>query len=163
LPGPPGPRRSSWPCAITPGSRRTSATAFHRLEQAGWHIVVASAGCDFYIRPILAKVGVEANVIAHPGTFEVGRGLTMHSLEETPFAHPHFGLNKAAVVQHYLATGLPVAFAGDGTPDLEPLLLVPADYRFATGWAAKELALRGEAFTPFERWPDLVPPLLNRT
>ena len=135
--------------------------AFRRLQQAGWRIIVASAGCDFYIHHTLARVGVQAEVVAHRGEFIEGQGLLMQPLDDSPFAHPRFGLNKAAVVQYFQATGLPVAFAGDGTPDLDPLLLVPAAYRFATGWAADELSRRGAAFQRFDRWPDLVNPLIQ--
>ena len=134
--------------------------AFQRLQQAGWRIVVASAGCDFYIHHTLGRVGVQAEVVAHHGSFVEGQGLIMQPLEGTQFAHPRFGLNKAAVVRHFQATGLPVAFAGDGTPDLDSLLLLPPALRFATGWAADQLAARGEGFHCFERWPDIADMLL---
>lgn len=137
--------------------------AFRALQAAGWRIVVASAGCDYYIHRILGRVGVQVEVMAHRSRFIEGEGLIMEPLENSPLAHPHFGLNKAAVVRQFLDTGLPVAFAGDGTPDIDPLLLLPPDLRFATGWAAEELTRRGAAFQPFVRWPDLVDPLLKFT
>lgn len=135
--------------------------AFRQLQRAGWRIIVASAGCDYYIHHTLARVGVRAEVVAHRGEFIEGKGLIMQLLDDTPLAHPRFGLNKAAVVRRVQTTGLPVAFAGDGTPDLDPLLLVPDTYRFATGWAADELSRRGAVFQRFNRWPDLVNPLIE--
>jgi HAD superfamily phosphoserine phosphatase-like hydrolase len=134
--------------------------AFRRLVREGWHLVVASAGCDFYIRHILAQAGVDATVIAHRGTFEEGRGLIMEPWHDPAYAHPRFGLDKAAVVRHFLATGLPVYFAGDGTPDLDPLLALPPERRFATGWVADQLTQRGEGFQRFNRWPDIAAALL---
>lgn len=135
--------------------------AFRQLQQAGWRIIVASAGCDFYIHHTLSRVGVQAEVVAHRGDFIPGQGLVMQPMDDSPFAHPRFGLNKAEVVRHVQTTGLPVAFAGDGTPDLDPLLLVPARYRFATGWAAEELIRRGADFQRFSRWPELAHLLLR--
>jgi 2-hydroxy-3-keto-5-methylthiopentenyl-1-phosphate phosphatase len=41
--------------------------AFRQLQQAGWRIIVASAGCDFYIHHTLGRVGVQAEVVAHRG------------------------------------------------------------------------------------------------
>lgn len=135
--------------------------AFRQLQRAGWRIIVASAGCDYYIHHTLDRVGVRAEVVAHRGEFIEGKGLIMQPLDDTPLAHPRFGLNKAAVVRHFQSSGLPVAFAGDGTPDLDPLLLVPDTHRFATGWAADELSRRGAVFQRFNRWPDLVNPLIE--
>lgn len=137
-----------------------TGSAFQRLQQAGWRIIVASAGCIFYIRHTLSRVGVQADVVAHRGDFVEGQGLLMEPLENSPFAHPRFGLNKSEVVRHFQATGLPVAFAGDGTPDLDPLLMVPAELRFATGWAANQLQARGEGFHRFARWSDIADRLL---
>lgn len=133
--------------------------AFAALMSAGWQVVVASAGCDYYIRHILGRVGATPQIFAHPGTYVEGQGLRMDSLDDTPFAHPHFGLNKSSVTRHFMATGLPVAYAGDGSPDLEPILMLPPERRFATGWLAEQLAQRGEKFHRFQRWPDLVRPL----
>lgn len=42
------------------------ATAMARLRAAGWEVVVTSAGCDWYIRRILAEAGVKVEVHANP-------------------------------------------------------------------------------------------------
>lgn len=137
-----------------------SGAAFRALQAAGWRVVVASAGCDWYIRKVLERLGVEAEVYANPGRYDEARGLLMEPPHGSPFQHPRFGLDKCAVLQHHAAAGLPVAFAGDGTPDLAPALLVPPHLRFARAWLADTLAARGEGFRPFTRWPDIAQQLL---
>src|SRR5262249_18321548 len=48
-----------------------------RLRHAGWDVVVASAGCAWYIERVLARCGVRLTVHANPGTFVPGEGLFM--------------------------------------------------------------------------------------
>lgn len=134
--------------------------AFRDLTRNGWRVVVASSGCTYYIRHVLARVGAHPEILAHPGTFVEGQGLFLDYDGPSPFAHPRFGLDKSAVVRHFVDRGLPVYFAGDGTPDLDALLLLPPDRRFATGWAAGQLHARGETFRPFTRWPEMADLLL---
>lgn len=141
---------------IDPGA----GAAFRALRAAGWRVVVASAGCDWYIRKVLERLGAEAEIHANPGRYDEERGLLMQPARGSPFFHPRFGLDKAAVLKHCEADGLPVAFAGDGTPDLAPALLVPPERRFARAWLADTLAARGESFRPFARWPDIAENLL---
>src|SRR4051812_9896918 len=49
------------------------------LMRAGWAVVITSAGCDWYIRRLLADAGVEVDIEvdiqANPGRFEAGKGL----------------------------------------------------------------------------------------
>jgi len=137
-----------------------AGAAFRDLQAAGWRVVVASAGCDWYIRKVLERLGVEAEVYANPGRYDEARGLLMEPPHGSPFQHPRFGLDKSAVLKHCAASGLPVAFAGDGTPDLAPALLVPPHLRFAKAWLAETLAARGEGFRPFTRWPEIAHALL---
>jgi 2-hydroxy-3-keto-5-methylthiopentenyl-1-phosphate phosphatase len=74
---------------------------------------------------------------------------------QSPFFAAETGIDKAAVVRHYLSQGRETAFAGDGRPDLAPALLVPPGYRFATGWLADELGRRREPFVRFDRWCEI--------
>jgi 2-hydroxy-3-keto-5-methylthiopentenyl-1-phosphate phosphatase len=124
------------------------------LQSLGWRVVVASAGCEWYIRKLLAKAGVTLEVHANPGRIEGGR-LVM----ELPIGAPYFsretGVDKVAIVQSAIDEGNVVAFAGDGHPDLAPSLLVPGSLRFARGVLAEELKARGEEFRPFERWSEV--------
>lgn len=133
------------------------------LHEAGWKVVITSAGCDWYIRRLLAQANIQLEVHANPGVWEPGRGLQMRSPVESPFWSAELGINKAGVVQHYLAQGRVVAFAGDGFPDVEPARLVSSDLRFARADLAGVLSSEGASFCPFEVWSDVAQSLLNRS
>ena len=121
------------------------SSALARLRRSGWDVVVMSAGCEWYIRILLGKAGVDLPVFSNPGRFEEGRGLLMELPRGSPFFSPTLGIDKAAVVRHGIAEGRRVAFAGDGFPDLDPARLVPASLRFARGDLARVLERRGPA------------------
>ncbi|RLS33818.1 MAG: hypothetical protein DWH78_12150 [Planctomycetota bacterium] len=74
---------------------------------------------------------------------------------QSPFFTEQFGISKTALVQKALQSCSAVAFAGDGRPDLEPALMVRPEMRFARGWLATELRLRGEIFQHFSRWSEI--------
>jgi 2,3-diketo-5-methylthio-1-phosphopentane phosphatase len=132
------------------------------LRAAGWEVVVASAGCAWYIHHLLAKAGVELEVHANPGHIEAGR-LVMEWPTGSPFQSPRTGIDKAAVVRAAQEGGRRVAFAGDGPPDVEPALLVPGPLRFARGYLAEVLRTRGQEFQPFEQWSDIARALADGT
>lgn len=129
--------------------------AVSKLERAGWEIVVASAGCDYYIRYLFARAGIRPVLHANPGTFSPETGVKMELPTTSPFYSPAFGIDKCAVVRDALARAERVAYAGDGPPDLPPTLLVEGRFRFARGWLAEKLKSLGEPFTPFERWSEI--------
>lgn len=132
-----------------------------RLQGAGWSVVIASAGCAWYIEQLLQRAGVKLAVHANPGRFESGRGLLMSLPTESPFFHAQNGIDKVAVVKDALSRSTRVAFAGDGPPDLQPALLVPAELRFARGWLADRLHQDGHGFHAFDRWSDIASLLLK--
>jgi 2-hydroxy-3-keto-5-methylthiopentenyl-1-phosphate phosphatase len=136
--------------------------ALQSLRRAGWDVVITSAGCDWYIQRLLDQAGVSIEVHANPGKFEVGKGLLMEMPQGSPFLSPTLGINKTGVVQHFLAEGRTVAFAGDGFPDADPARLVPGDLRFARGDLANLLQKDGLAFHRFDNWTDIANALLNR-
>jgi hypothetical protein len=103
---------------------------------------------------LLKEAGVDLPVHANPGHLDGGR-LIMDWPSTSPFQSPRTGIDKVAVVQAAQEGGRAVAFAGDGPPDLEPALLVPAPLRFARGYLAEALRTRGEGFYPFDRWSDI--------
>jgi 2,3-diketo-5-methylthio-1-phosphopentane phosphatase len=125
------------------------------LRDLGWEVIIASAGCDWYIRYLLKKAGVSVPVHANPGTFDPERGLEMRFPEHSPFFSATKGVNKVAIVQDALTRSDRVGFAGDGRPDLKPALLVQPQSRFARGWLAEALRERNEPFQPFERWSQI--------
>lgn len=131
------------------------AKALDRLHQSGWSLVIASAGCAFYIERIMLRAGITAVIHANPGDFVPGRGLFMKPPGQSPFFAAATGIDKAAVVGHYLGQGIDTAFAGDGRPDLAPALLVTPERRFARGWLADELERRREPFVYFSRWSGI--------
>jgi len=125
------------------------------LQDSGWEIVIASGGCDWYIKYLLKKAGVSISVHANPGTFDPEQGLEMSLPERSPFFSLTKGVNKVAIVRDALSRSHRVAFAGDGRPDLKSALLVQPQLRFARGWLAEALNERGEGFHPFERWSQI--------
>jgi len=132
-----------------------AGTAIRQLQSVGWEVVVASAGCSWYIDRLLAAQGVTVTVHANPGSLDPSRGLYMQAPTTVPYYSPATGIDKTAVVQNAVATHLRVAFAGDGRPDLPASLLVPPVYRFARGWLANALAEAGESFRPFTQWSEI--------
>ncbi|OLN26702.1 YkrX [Desulfovibrio sp. DV] len=128
------------------------ADAVARLRAVGWEIVVASAGCDWYIRRLLDEAGVDLPVYANPGQYLPGGPLVMDAPAPSPFSCPQTGVDKAAVVRDAKARAGQVAFAGDGLADLPASLLVPVNRRFARGDLAGVLTERGEGFRPFASW-----------
>lgn len=125
------------------------------LQAAGWEVVIASAGCRWYIDRLLRQAGVRVTVHGNPGTFDPAHGLQMELPPRDEFFSPETGVNKQAVVRDALRRAGTVAFAGDGRPDFEPSLLVPAERRFARSWLAEALAARGHKFLPLTNWTAL--------
>lgn len=132
------------------------------LRSAGWRIVIASAGCDWYIRHLLLAAGVDAEVHANPGQFVTGKGLLMEMPTHSPFCSPTLGVDKAGVVRSFLSQGATVAFAGDGFPDADAARLVPAALRFARGDLADVLRSERLAFHSFDSWSEVADVLLRQ-
>ena len=129
--------------------------ALYQLRRSGWDVVVTSAGCDWYIRILLAEAGVTLPVWSNPGRFEEGRGLLMELPRGSPYFSPSLGVDKAAVVREGISSGRRVAFAGDGFPDADAARLVSSDLRFARGDLAHVLTKEGLAFHRFEHWSEI--------
>lgn len=133
------------------------------LRAAGWAVVVASAGCAYYIDRLLAAAGVTLPVHASPGRWRGdGLGLEMTLPIDSPFVSVSVGIDKAAVVRDALTRG-EVAFAGDGHTDVPAALLVPPHFRFAKDDCANDLRRRGEAFTRFDNWGEVAATLLQHS
>ncbi len=124
------------------------------LRNHGWDVVVASAGCGWYIERLLKEANVHVDVHANPGEIEDGR-LMMRLPVDSPYFSQETGINKPQVVKDAIARFDRVAFAGDGLPDLAPALLVPAELRFARGLLAETLTERGEPFRRFGQWAEV--------
>jgi 2,3-diketo-5-methylthio-1-phosphopentane phosphatase len=137
------------------------AAQVRRLHAAGWDLVVASAGCEWYIGRILAACQVDLPVYANPGRFEPDQGLIMELPVNSPFFSPTHGIDKAAIVRQGLAAGRRVAFAGDGYSDAEAARLVRHEDRFARADLARALDRAGIPYRSFEAWGEVVQALCD--
>lgn len=135
--------------------------AIAALRDAGWEVVVASAGCRWYIDILLEDAGIDIRVYANPGRFEAGQGLLMELPPPNFYRSETHGVDKSAVVRRYLDEGRRVAYAGDGVPDLEPAKLVKEEWRFARSDLADLLRDAGLGYYPFEHWSEVADRLLK--
>jgi 2-hydroxy-3-keto-5-methylthiopentenyl-1-phosphate phosphatase len=131
-----------------------------QLQSAGWKVIIASAGCEWYIRYLLGKQGIDLEVHANPGRFVAGQGLLMELPVHSPYFSPSHGIDKAAVVRAAQSGDRRVAFAGDGDPDTPAARLVAPDLRFATDSLAIALEQEGYFFRRFDHWADVARALL---
>ena len=131
------------------------------LAEKGWRVIVTSAGCEWYIRYLLGKAGVDLEVHSNPGRFEPGAGLVMERPTGSPYQSEDVGIDKAAVVRAALETYDRVAFAGDGFPDLAPARLVADSLRFARADLADAAREAGLSFRPFDRWREVAEALIE--
>ncbi|HBA84049.1 MAG TPA: 2,3-diketo-5-methylthio-1-phosphopentane phosphatase [Verrucomicrobia bacterium] len=136
-------------------------TVTDRFHRQGWEVIVASAGCDWYIRKLLDQAGIQIDVHGNPGTFLPDQGLILAPPSWSPFYSRETGIDKAAIVRDALKRSPLVAFAGDGRPDFEPAMLVPPERRFARGWLAHHLEKINERFHPFDSWSAIAQVLLK--
>jgi 2,3-diketo-5-methylthio-1-phosphopentane phosphatase len=137
------------------------STAIANLQERGWRVIVTSAGCEWYIRQLLAAAGVDIVVYANPGRFEEGQGLLMEMPVGSPYVSDFLGIDKTAVVRDCVAQGGRVAFAGDGFPDADAARLVPPGLRFARSDLADVLGQEGLGFRRFDRWSEIPRVLLD--
>lgn len=132
------------------------------LKAAGWSVVVASAGCRWYVDRILDSLGVQIEVHANPGHYAEGGPLVMELDEKAPFFSRELGVDKAGIVLHHLKRGARVAYCGDGTTDEPAAMLVPPELRFARADLAAVLKRRGQPFRAFEQWSEVARALLEQ-
>ena len=137
--------------------------AVQRLRAAGWEIIIASAGCAWYIRRLLDKANVQMEVYANPGVFAPETGLALSLPVDSPYFRHETGIDKSAIVRAALERDPQAVFAGDGRPDLAPSNLVLPSRRFACGWLAQHLGKNGEAYHPFESWSEIADQLLENS
>jgi len=132
-----------------------------QLERAGWQTVVVSAGCRWYIDRLLSAYGVQLPVLANPGHIGASGHLEMQLPVGRPFSNASTGIDKAGFVQHLLAEGHTVAFAGDGYPDQAAAMLVPDALRFARADLASCLDDLQLPYHRFGQWEEIAQHLLT--
>lgn len=136
--------------------------ALSALRKGGWDVVVASAGCRWYIDIILRELGItDLEVHANPGSYEEGGPLRMEAPLGEKFYCPENGVDKQGIVRFHQDRGARVAYAGDGYTDLPGALMVEPQLRFARSDLARALKSRGEGFRPFSRWSEAAQALLS--
>ena len=133
-----------------------------RMESAGWKIIVASAGCDWYIRRLLKNEGLALEVHANPGVFTPENGLELSLPTDSPYFEPDKGIDKEAIVRAALSQDSQSAFAGDGRPDIEAAMHVSGGRLFARGMLADYLKGRDRPFHLFENWKQIADTLLGQ-
>ncbi len=131
------------------------ASSVQQLQAWGWDIVIASAGCNWYIERLLYKHGVTLPVHANPGYWDPVLGLVMTSPTASPYFTMTTGIDKEAVMREALRTCSEVAFAGDGRPDLPAALLAPPERRFACGWLAQYFSTAKIPYRQFGHWSEI--------
>jgi len=140
-----------------------TADAVRRLQQAGWEIIIASAGCGWYIDRLLAQQSLNLTVHANPGVFAADTGLVMTPDPKASYFHPHSGIDKPAVVRDALARDAVVAYAGDSNTDRAGAMLVPPERRFITGWLGRKFTKEHVPHVPLGEWPEIAGHLLGAT
>jgi 2,3-diketo-5-methylthio-1-phosphopentane phosphatase len=129
-------------------------TELFALRERGWEVVIASAGCLWYIERILRALDIDVEVHANPGRVQDGR-LRMEPALHSPFHGLDAGIDKAAIIRHARTRAPFVAYAGDGLSDIPPSLLVNPRARFARGMLADALHAQELPCRLFERWSEI--------
>lgn len=138
-----------------------AAAAARALQAAGWEIVVASAGCHWYIDRVLAGLGLSFTVHANPGWFAPDRGVVMERDLGSPWFDQALGIDKVRIVREALARDEVVAFAGDSPlTDGPAARLVDPARRFATGPLARLFTAEGTAHVMIDDWTGIAARLL---
>lgn len=137
------------------------AESVRKLKEAGWHLIIVSAGSSWYIDRILKSMGIIVPVHANPGRIVTRRGLVIERPFDSPFYNEQTGISKRDVVLDALRRGAKVYYAGDGSPDIDSAMLVRPERRFARRYLAEYLSRCREGFNEFETWSEIVDELLR--
>lgn len=134
-----------------------------KLCEAEWDVVIASAGCAWYIQKLLGHLKKLPPIYANPGKFVEGQGLLMAMPHGAQFFSPINGVDKLAITKAAIEKvgKACVAYAGDGFTDVVPSLLVPDQYRFARSDLAKALTEMKQKYHGFNRWAEVAEQLLQ--
>ena len=117
------------------------AELLRAADEAGWKAVVVSSGFDELIRPVLAREGVEIDVVANRVEARPD-GWRVAWRDEAVCATCGQPCKRGALPDGH------IAYVGDGYSDRCAALA--ADRVFATGRLAAYLAERGVPFEPFD-------------
>ena len=133
-----------------------------QLSDHGWCVIIASAGCQWYIDRLLERSQVSLPVFANPGRIENDR-LHMSRPVPSPYTSHENGTDKSAVVRALLDAGKTVAYCGDGFTDFSAAVLVADELRFARADLAAQCQDNNVNYHPFEAWHEVVEGLIAWT
>lgn len=137
------------------------ASSMQQLKAAGWQVVVASIGSEWYISRLLAERGVDVPIVANPGELTENEGLRLSQPLDSPFHSEIAGVSKAAIVKAAQSTGAEVAYAGDSRPDFDAAMLVAPELRFARNSLAEILESDSIPFRRYDNWSHIAKMLLE--
>lgn len=135
-------------------------SSMQQLKDAGWQVVVASIGSEWYISRLLAERGVDVPIVANPGELTEDAGLRLTKPVGSPFYSEIAGVSKAAIVKAAQATGATVAYAGDSRPDFDAAMLVEPELRFARNSLAEILESDSIPYRRYDNWSHIAQQLL---
>lgn len=128
-------------------------------REAGWPVVICSAGLDVYIEPVLERLPAELRagltIRANAARCSSG-GLDVHFHGAGERDCGRCGFCKATVVRELQSAGHRVAVIGDGTADR--CAAEAADAVFARRSLVRWCRTQGIAFQPFETFDEVVLP-----
>ena len=99
--------------------------------------MITSAGCDWYIRWLLAAAGVDVEIHANPGRFEAGQGFADGDADvESAYWSPTLGVDKAR------------SSAASGLTEGQTVAFMPATRLPPTQEAARLVPMAGPSLRP---------------
>lgn len=99
------------------------------IKELKGDLIILSAGCEYYIKKILIKHGIEnIPVYSSKGLYKK-QGLYITPDVSSPFYSSRYGISKEAVVKFFRNQYKYIMYAGDSAPDYTASLY--ADVRFA--------------------------------
>ena len=135
--------------------------ALYQLRRSGWDVVVTSAGCDWYIRILLAEAGVTLPVWSNPGrSRRVGACSSTtpgQSLLLPKSGCSTQGRGRPRRHRERSASGVRRRWI----PHADAARLVASDLRFVRGDLAHVLSKEGLAFHRFDRCREIAPVLCD--
>lgn len=124
-----------------------------RVQQSGGEFVILSAGCSYYIDPILRKQNLKhIKVYSNPGVYH-NRGIELKIDKDSPYFSDVYGIDKQKVICDLKNQFDQVYFAGDSAPDTLPSQM--ADIAFAKGCLQEILEKENTPFIAVDHFKDI--------
>lgn len=128
--------------------------ALQLIKQMGGHMIILSAGSEYYIKKIFHQHGLSNIPIYSSEGIYKERGLHIIPDIASDFYSPRYGIDKEKVVQHFRDKYDYIMYAGDSAPDYKASLL--ADLRFAKDELIPLYDKAGEKYIPMKSFEDVI-------